>query len=283
MIRQTFCARCGTAFRWLLCLTAVSAAAIACEGTSSTSVPQPDLPVQPAEIIKISGDHQEGRPGDRLQPLIVAVRDASGKPVAGVRVRFSVTAGDGFAALILVSPGGDEWVARYRGPADQVTNSKGEALVLWFLGRHGENQLVANVEIEGKSLEVSFRASSLSSGYAGGSFALTSTGTSVKLYDALSGPYDCIVKSGSLVLSRDGSFEGAGDFNCAGRSFSAIETGLYAVSGSTIVLHYLDSNDTVGLFGLSRDVHGVMSEDKIAFSSLGAEWRYARLVNVDLH
>jgi hypothetical protein len=237
-------------------------------------------PGQPAELIKLSGDQQEGRPGDQLKPLIVVVRDAAGQPVPGVRVRFSVTSGDGFAALILVSPGGDEFVARYRGPADQITNRNGEALVLWWLGRHGENTLLASVDSAATPLAVIFRATSLSSGYAGGSFGLTSTGTSVKLYDGLGGSFDCVAGPGSLVLSADGSFEGTGDFDCAGFRYNVVETGFYSVSGSTIVLHYLNSNDTAGFFGDRRDGHGSMSEDMIVFSSLGVEWRYARLAKV---
>ena len=230
-------------------------------------------PIQPAEIIKISGDDQEGRPGDELQPIIVALRDTSGKPVPDVRVRFSVTAGDGFVGTF-----GYGWVAR---PADRVTNGNGEALVLWWLGRHGENTLLATVESEGKPLEVTFRATSVSSGYSGGSFALTSP-TSVRLYDFFGGgPYNCVAKSASLVLSPDGSFEETGDFDCsdpwgASFSFNEIETGFYAVSDSTIVLHYMETNNTASLFD-ARDVHGVMSEDTMVFSSYGVEWRYTRL------
>ena len=238
---------------------------------------------QPAEIIKISGDDQEGRPGDQLQPIIVAVRDPSGKPVPGVRVRFSVTAGDGWVGI---TPDANHWVIGYYFRPVQVTNGDGEAQVWWWVGRHGENTLLATVETEGKPLEVTFRATSVSSGYAGGSFALTSTGTSVKLYDFMAGgPYNCVVKSGSLVLSPDGSFVETGDFDCSDTSwggsfsFNVIETGFYAVSDSTIKLHYLGSNDTAGFFDshLFSDVHGVVSEDTIVFSSLGVEWRYTRL------
>lgn len=263
-------------------------------------VPLMPAPIQAAEIIKISGDDQEGRPGDKLQPIIVVVRDSSGKPVPGVRVQFSVTAGDGFVGFGLtidLLPDGHEYGVLHI-PADRVTNGNGEAQVWWWLGRHGENMLLATVEGEGKPLEVTFRATSVSSGYAGGSFALTSP-TSVKLYDYWGGgPYDCVVKSVSLVLSPDGSFEGTNDFDCSnpyGRrasfSFNVIETGVYAVSDSTIALHYLNENvnenvngnDPVGFFDVDffgfepRDVHGVMSEDTMVFSSLGVEWRYTRV------
>jgi len=106
----------------------------------------------------------------------------------------------------------------------------------------------------------------------------------VKIYGGWGdGPYDCVVKSGSLVLSPDGSFEGKRHFDCGPDpqggepwGFDPIETGFYAVSDSTIVLHYLKSNHNAGFF-TPRDVHGVMSEDTIVFSSLGVEWRYTRL------
>ena len=267
---------------------------VACAaGTIACSSEQPILnepnlpaPIQAAEIIKISGDDQEGRPGDQLQPIIVAVRDTSGKPVPGVRVRFSVTAGDGFVGIGLIIdllPDGHEYGVLHI-PADRVTNGNGEAQVWWWLGRHGENTLLATVEGEGKPLEVTFRATSVSSGYAGGSFALTSP-TSVKLYDGFGEGLYCVVKSGSLVLSPDGSFVGTSDFDCSYielplgdiDAFNVIETGVYAVSDSTIVLHYLKSIDTYGYFEVRGDVHGVMSEDTIVFSSLGVEWRYTRL------
>ena len=291
MITQALRVWRGTTLRGLVWLVAMSAAAIACDGTEGVTepnvpiVPDPKLPasVQPAEIIKVVGDNQEGRPGDQLYPLIVAVRDAAGKPVAGARVRFSVTAGDGYAALILTSAGGNQFVARYRGPADQVTDAKGEALVLWFLGRHGENTLLATVEGAPQPLAATFRATSVSSGYTGGSFALTSNGTPIKLSDYFAQPYDCVVKSGSLVLSADGSFEAQGDFKCEvpgfeGFSFNVIETGFYSILNSTIVLHYLNSNDTAGFFW-DRDVYGFVSESTVAFKSHGVEWRYAILAN----
>jgi hypothetical protein len=278
---QIIRARRGTALRTLLRLAAIPAVAIACEGTTSPNAPQPIVPapvqpapVQPAELIKVSGDQQEARPGDQLQPIIVAVRDHSGKRVAGVRVRFSVTAGDGYAALYREWPPGNVWIARYRGPADQVTDEKGEALALWFLGRRGENTLVVTAESEGKPLEVTFRANSRTTGFSGGSFALMSGGTSLKLNDGMAGSHNCIVRSGSLSLSPDGSFEATGDFDCDGFSFNVSETGFYSVSDSAIVLHYLNSNDTAGLFN-DRDARGVMSEGTIVFSSLGVAWRYA--------
>ncbi len=44
----------------------------------------------------ISGDNQQGPPGRRLEnPFVVEVRDQFDKPLQGVQVKFSVTAGDG--------------------------------------------------------------------------------------------------------------------------------------------------------------------------------------------
>ena len=253
--QDTLRARRGTAWRALLGVVAISAAAVACDGATEPNVPEPSLPAplipatpvpappeppgQPAKIIKIAGDDQTGRPGD-LRQLIVAVQDTSGKSVPGVRVRFSVTAGDGLVY------------------GDVFTDGTGQVHELWCLGRQGENTLLATVEGEGKPLEVTFRATSVFSGYAGGSFALTSTGMSLKL----SGGwflFDCVVKSGSVVLSPDGYFVGTRDVDCVyeddareshAYSIDVSETGFYAVSGSTIVLHYLKSNDTAGIFRL---------------------------------
>jgi hypothetical protein len=279
MARVALRARRRTISRALLRVAAIPAAVTGCEGTTSPNLPDPGVPVaaQPAAIIKVSGDRQEGRPGDQLQPLMVVIRDPSGRPVPGVRVSFSVTAGQGFAALILEWPPGNFFLARHDGPAPQITNASGEAVVLWFLGRHGENTLVATVEREGKPpLETIFRATSVSSGFAGGTFALTSNGTSVTLYDGMGGRHDCIAKAGSLILSPDGSFAAPGDFDCSGFSFSGTETGLYAVSGSKIELHYLDADEPSGLLDGVRDAPGVISDGKITFTSRGVEWRYAK-------
>jgi hypothetical protein len=222
-------------------------------------LPKPELPklpvqhVPPAQIIKISGDGRVGRPGDPIQ-LIVAVSDAAGRPVPGVRVKFSVTAGDGLV--------GTEF----------LTDADGEVDAVWSLGRHGENVVVAAAESGGTPLVVTFHAESMSSGYAGGSFALTSTGTSLKLYDSLWNEFSCDVTSGSIVLSPDGSFVGTSGFDCSGRSLDVSESGFYAVSDSTITLHYFKEK----AFDLLRDkyVRGVLTGDSMVFTDFEVEWRY---------
>ncbi len=51
---------------------------------------------RPHELVKISGDGQEGSPGATLEnPLVVEVRDQHGNPIAGAPVTFAVTEGDG--------------------------------------------------------------------------------------------------------------------------------------------------------------------------------------------
>ncbi len=50
----------------------------------------------PQTILKISGDNQEGLPGEALEkPLVVEVRDQRNQPLRRVRVSFAVTAGGG--------------------------------------------------------------------------------------------------------------------------------------------------------------------------------------------
>jgi hypothetical protein len=95
----------------------------------------------------------------------------------------------------------------------------------------------------------------------------------------MAGRHNCVVKSGSLVLSPDGSFSAPGDFDCTGFSFSGTEMGLYAVSGSTIVLHYLEANEPAGLLDGVRDAQGVISDGRITFKSRGVEWTYAPEAN----
>ena len=52
--------------------------------------------VPPVQLLKVSGDAQHGTPSRALaQPFVVEVRDTESRPVAGVRVKFSVTAGGG--------------------------------------------------------------------------------------------------------------------------------------------------------------------------------------------
>ena len=50
----------------------------------------------PKTLEIVSGDDQQGRPGETLaNPFVVVVRDQSDKPLPGVEVTFSVTGGDG--------------------------------------------------------------------------------------------------------------------------------------------------------------------------------------------
>ena len=50
----------------------------------------------PSELVKISGDDQQGTPGAALpDPLIVEVRDQYGNSLSGVQATFTVTAGEG--------------------------------------------------------------------------------------------------------------------------------------------------------------------------------------------
>lgn len=258
---------------------AISVATVACDSATSPNggpdlqappVPAPvPAPIQPAEIIKISGDRQSGRPGDQLQPIIVAVRDRSGERVAGATVTFLVTAGDGYVGM-------------HREVAT-VTNGDGEATIMWRLGRAGQNTLLALVKTEGKPLQASFLATSLSSGYPGGSFALTPAGTVLALYDYLwNGPLNCTVQWGLLVLLSDGAFQETRRFDC-GFSLEVNETGFYRVSNSTMVLHYL--TDTQGPWGFlgffPRDLDGTVSQDAVVVSDYGVlegeRRRYTRL------
>lgn len=257
-----------------------AAAAAACDsatspaGPSAAKVPVPPVPtpaIEPTRIIKASGDAQEGRPGDKLQqPIVVTVLDAGGRPVTGVQVRFAVVAGDGFIGDVLDWP--------HSTAASQVTNSNGQALVLWWLGRYGENTVVAGVQLNSSRIEATFHATSVSGGYSAGSFVLQPAGESMELYgDMGDGPYKCVVPAASLTLLSDGSFEGRRlfDFGLQRPTVEVTETGYYAGSDSTIVLHFLKSNDTAG-FVAQRDVQGVISRDEITFKDYRVDWRYVR-------
>ena len=60
----------------------------------------------PAELVKVSGDTQRGSPSLALaEPFVVEVQDADNNPVAGVPVRFSVTAGGGKLSAATVKTG----------------------------------------------------------------------------------------------------------------------------------------------------------------------------------
>jgi hypothetical protein len=94
-----------------LCLLAL----LGCEedGRSST---EPDQTAAVAVLV-LSGDRTEGTVGEAVEPVEVQVVDKRGSPVAGVEVRFQVTAGGGVAS-----------------PADVVSDADGVARSHWTLG-----------------------------------------------------------------------------------------------------------------------------------------------------
>ena len=58
----------------------------------------------PKTLAIISGDDQQGQPGEVLEkPFVVEVRDGSGNPVPGVQVTFTVTAGGGTFSDALIT------------------------------------------------------------------------------------------------------------------------------------------------------------------------------------
>ena len=92
------------------------ALALASCGHDSGTGPQPKP--DPARLDVVSGDRQTGVAGSELSiPLIVAVRDAAGNPVAGQLVNFRVTQGNGSV---------------FAGSA--LTNAEGRASERWQLG-----------------------------------------------------------------------------------------------------------------------------------------------------
>jgi hypothetical protein len=232
-----------------------------------------------ADIIKVSGDNQEGAPGSLVQPLTVAVHDAFGNPLPGARVRFSILAGDGNVAHLETTPDGHEFVWRSPSWVEKTTGADGHATELWSLGRAGENRLQASVETGNYTISVTFSATSVFTGAGGRTFALASKGTGVNFYDGLAGEkYECTTQSGLLVLSPDGSFESNSHFTCLFPAwepwpFDLKERGFYAVSDSSVLLHYVTSDDKAGFFQ-QRDADAVISADTIAFASYGVEWRY---------
>ena len=96
----------------------------------------------PANIVSISGNHQNGNPGARLaNPLVVEVTDANNDPVSGVTVTFSVTAGGGSVS-----------------PRSATTNTSGRAQTFLTLGPGTVNNWVV-ASVSGVSTQVTFRAS----------------------------------------------------------------------------------------------------------------------------
>jgi len=80
---------------------------------------------QRVELRKAQGDAQTGLPGATLpQPLVVALRDESGNPIAGVTVRFTASPGAQLSPAVTVTDAAGQAEARLRLPA-----SEGVALV----------------------------------------------------------------------------------------------------------------------------------------------------------
>lgn len=238
---------------------------------------------RPAEIIKTAGDNQQASPGARLDPVGVVVQDSVGRAISGILVTFSVTRGDGFVGTAPVGiPDTGSAVTPTHQPVSQMTNAKGEATARWWNGKSGENTLLVTTEMLGATAQTVFHATSSPTGYAGGLFSLTSRGTALTLHERTSGEtYQCVVTSGSLTLSPDGSFEDKRHFDCKllfgdVGGFDVNETGFYSVSGSTINLHYLDSGDAVGWFD-PRDVTAVLNESSIDVNVLGVALRYEKV------
>lgn len=72
----------GTALRWIALVSAVTA----CGGGDDLLLPGS---AEPASIVLVQGDQQNGRVGEALpQPLVAAVTDANGRPVQGATVLF---------------------------------------------------------------------------------------------------------------------------------------------------------------------------------------------------
>ncbi len=85
---------------------------------------------KPTTLVKISGDDQEGVPGDALTtPLVVEVQDQNGEAIVGVSVTFAITAGEGSLSV-----------------EEVLTNSSGRASTILTLGRDlGTNSVAVTV------------------------------------------------------------------------------------------------------------------------------------------
>ena len=62
---------------------------------ASRAVFEVRVPLPPATLEIVSGNHQHGYSGTSLQPLVVVVNDRNGKPLSGINVAFRVTMGLG--------------------------------------------------------------------------------------------------------------------------------------------------------------------------------------------
>ena len=245
-------------------------AGIGCDSTTEPTalppaVPPPPRPAlsQPAEIVRISGDNQRGTPGSLLEPIIVGVRDAAGKPLPGVTVAFSVAETDGITDI-------DSY----------VTDDGGKISVRWWLGRAGPNSLVATVENQPKPLHVTFSAMSVFDDYPGATFQLASAGQKISLQvELFEGPTYCSIQSGSLLLQPDGAFIERRKFDC-GTSLTVVESGFYGLSSSGFRLLYTGRYEVpdVGLGGVSsRQVDVPLDQDIVVLHSFGLDWSYRKV------
>ena len=115
-------------------ITATAGAAIA---TAQVSVVQ-----TPIQLQKVAGDAQTGIAGQTLaSPLVVQVNDAGGRPIPGVSVTFSVTAGEG--SLVTVST---------------TTGPDGRAATTFTLGTIAGSPQAVSATVTATALTVSFSA-----------------------------------------------------------------------------------------------------------------------------
>ena len=123
--------------RAVLCLAAFLVIAGAGCGSDNGTNPDPT----PTSIAVASGNNQTGTVGAVLaQPLVVLVEDATGSPMAGVTVLWTVVSGGGTLAT-----------------ASTTTGNNGQAQTLYTLGATpGANQVKAAVQ--GSTLETTFSA-----------------------------------------------------------------------------------------------------------------------------
>ena len=99
---------------------------------------------RPHTLVKISGDGQEGVPGEELDPLVIEVRDQHGSALQGAQVTFNVISGD----------------ARFNGQytvANATTDANGQSEILLTLGNQA-GQNTVEVTVAGIEQAVTFNA-----------------------------------------------------------------------------------------------------------------------------